>query len=107
MKPWSQIQKELVFELNEENLHYMPAERRGPGVYKLYHHKDLIYISWTDRSLHAEITAHFKGTSRCCTMMATHYWYQETEKGKARERALELLKEYIREYCRLPRCHQY
>lgn len=107
MKTWSEIQKQLIFELTIENLLNMPADRCGPGVYKLYHHKDLIYIGWTDTDMRLEIGAHAEGARQPCTMMATHYWYEKNALGKARDRALTLLQDYIREYCRLPRCNQH
>lgn len=106
MKMWAEVQKQLVFELNTDNLLNMPPSRCGPGVYKLYHNKDLIYIGWTDTDMRLEIGAHAEGLRKPCTMMATHYWNEKTAAGRAQERAQTLLQEFVREYCRLPRCNR-
>ena len=106
MKTWTEVQKQLVFELNADNLLNMPASRCGPGVFKLYHNKDLIYIGWTDRDMRLEIGCHAEGLRNPCTMIATAYWNEKTAPDQAQERAQTLLKEFVREYCRLPRCNR-
>ena len=85
-------------------LDYAPDEIGG--VYVLWDDDEVIYIGRTggSRNIRSCLLEHLEGTRGSCTVKATHYSWEITIWGAARE--TELLALFARENSKDPRCQQ-
>ena len=90
------------YPFTQENVDSSPTDK---GVYALYDSDVTIYIGKGDgeNGIRARLQAHKRGDEGSCTKGAPHYRREVCDYPKTRE--LELLKEYIETYGKLPRCN--
>jgi len=75
-----------------------------PGVYTIWDHAEIIYIGKAEKSVRSRLEAHRLGNEGPCTMNATHFQVEENNTPAKRER--QLIREYLAEHGKLPRCNE-
>jgi hypothetical protein len=88
------------------NLSMVAGAPPDPGVYALWEEEELIYFGRAQggaTTIQSRLREHLDGTAHACTAGATHYGWEITSNGRARE--AELLREYEKSHGRLPRCN--
>lgn len=86
-------------------IEYSPDE--WGGVYVLWRGETIVFIGSAPDNGHgikADLVAHLKGEHGPCTQEATHYGWELSQNPK--ERAVELLKEYLQRHRAYPRCNR-
>jgi len=77
-----------------------------PGVFALWQDGQVIFIGHAQGrgvTIRSCLVDHFTGTLSPCTRRASHYSWEITRRGAARE--AELLAEFRAAHARLPRCN--
>jgi hypothetical protein len=77
------------------------------GVYVLWQGDTVLYIGAAPDgapSIKDDLLAHWRGERGPCTQQATHYGWELSQ--NPRQRALELLKEYVERHRSYPRCNE-